>query len=146
MYVPAWPETGVKQVWGLAMEIESFKSYIPDDWTRNQKTERKFFYGILSTMSSDFVKALVDEATELRHAHHLTRERHVESMQITQEWAEALLAQPFRPCEFIFHLFKYIFSFLYSQWAKCTINYGSDSSTSSEANVKTSPTGLSPSS
>ena len=69
--------------------------------------ERKFFFGILSAMSSDFVKELVNEATALRQAHRQSKVHIAEEMPISQEWAAALLSQPFIPCKYhTFLLFR----------------------------------------
>ena len=98
--IPAWPEMGVKRVWKHAQKIAGFSTYLPDDWRPDKIMERKFFYGILSAMSSDFVKELVNEATALRQAHRLSKVHHAEEMPISQEWAAALLSQPFIPCKY----------------------------------------------
>ena len=62
LFVPTWQELGCKTVWSQAIMIKDFLKYVPDDWRSDHKVERKFFYGILTTLAPMFVQTVVNEA------------------------------------------------------------------------------------
>jgi hypothetical protein len=62
MFVPSWEECGVRTIWPQASRIREFHRYIPDEWSATEKTERKFFYGILTYLAPNFVQQVVNEA------------------------------------------------------------------------------------
>ena len=72
MFVPLWQECGIKAVWPQAIQIEKFRDYIPDNWTMTERTERRYFYGVLCTLAPHFVESVVNEARQLRYAHRLS--------------------------------------------------------------------------
>ena len=60
--IPAWPELAVKRIWPEAMELKAFRHYMPSEWTAtNRRTERSFFYGVLTTLAVQFVEDLVHD-------------------------------------------------------------------------------------
>jgi hypothetical protein len=69
MHIPAWSELSIRRVWGEACRIQGFRDYLPDDWTSTHKTERKFFYVILTFLAPEFVIDLVKEARRIRNNH-----------------------------------------------------------------------------
>ena len=99
LFVPVWEEMGIKRVWPEAARITEFLMYFPDGWTATHKTERKFFYGILSTLAPNFVQAMVNEARQLRHNHRISRQMPVRQMNISSQWADLLLREPFVSCK-----------------------------------------------
>ena len=66
--VPLWPELAVHRIWLQAVQHPEFMRYIPDTWTAKKKTERAFFWEILSTLQPDYVEALIKDAREQREA------------------------------------------------------------------------------
>ena len=95
VFVSNWPELGVRMIWPQAVRIEGFLEHMPDGWDGVHKTERKFFYGVLTSLAPNFVQAVVNEARQLRYQHRLGREAPQRQMQISGNWAEMLLRQPF---------------------------------------------------
>ena len=51
MFIPNWPECGIKAVWSQAIRVDAFRRHLPDEWGPNDKTERRFFYGILCAIA-----------------------------------------------------------------------------------------------
>jgi len=74
-YIPNWPELGVRKMWPQAMQIPEFGLYMPDDWTSTEKTERRYFYGILCTLAPDFVEDSISGARLDRENYHRLREQ-----------------------------------------------------------------------
>ena len=66
MFVPNWPECGIKAIWPQAIRVEAFAKHMPDDWTATERTERRYFYGILTAIAPDFVIHMINEARTLR--------------------------------------------------------------------------------
>ena len=61
MHVPLWPELAIKRQWEQAIQLPEFKDYMPDDWTDLKKTERNFFYGVLSTLNALYVESVIKD-------------------------------------------------------------------------------------
>ena len=62
LHVPLWPELAVKRIWPQAMLLDGFANFMPPDWTgENTKTERGFFWGVLSTLAPEYVEALIKD-------------------------------------------------------------------------------------
>lgn len=53
--------------------MQGFHRHIPDEWTATNKTERKFFYGVLTALAPNFVQQVVNQARQLRYAHRIQR-------------------------------------------------------------------------
>ena len=94
-YIPNWPELGVRKMWPQAMQIPEFGLYMPDDWTSTEKTERRYFYGILCTLAPDFVEDSISGARHDRDNYHRLREQPEEQVDMSQDWGEMLLEEPF---------------------------------------------------
>ena len=75
LFVPNWPELGVRTIWPQAARIKDFLRHLPDDWRPDHNTERKFFYGVLTSLAPQFVHRVVNEARQLRHAHRQARQQ-----------------------------------------------------------------------
>jgi len=66
--VPAWPELATAKIWAQAIQFPGFKDYMPDNCCGDVRTERPFFYGILTTLCPDFVTTLIKDCRTLRKA------------------------------------------------------------------------------
>ena len=51
LFVPNWPELGVRTIWPQAARVRDFLKHLPDDWRSDHNTERKFFYGVLTSLA-----------------------------------------------------------------------------------------------
>ena len=101
--IPAWQELSIRNVWPHACRIVTFRLYMPDEWTATKKTERKFFFNILTFLAPNFVQDLVREARRMRQNHYERQQLAPLDITLTQEWATALLGEPFRPCKYRQH-------------------------------------------
>ena len=110
MFVPLWTELGIKTVWPQAMRITDMPKYMPSEWDASDRTERRFFYGVLCTLAPTFVQSIVNEARQLRHQHRLSMAVPQRQMMISARWAEALLREPFTSSKFAFPFHQLIFS------------------------------------
>ena len=57
--VPLWPELVVHRIWQQAVQLPDFAEHMPGDWTGNHKTERPFFYGVLTSLAPEYVEQLI---------------------------------------------------------------------------------------
>ena len=94
--IPTWPELSIRNIWPHACRINNFLMYMPDDWSATKKTERKFFFNILTFLAPNFVQDLIRESRRLRHAHAEQRLEAPRPIEMTHEWADAILGEPYR--------------------------------------------------
>ena len=100
MRIPLWPELGIRRTWPSAIQHPDFKKYMPDTWTATRKTERKFFWTILSTLQTDFVEHLIKDCRKQRVESHVVKPIKVpKDLRIAPEWISALLGEPFTSCK-----------------------------------------------
>ena len=69
---------------------------MPPDWAAdNNKTERTFFWGVLTTMAPEYVEELIKDCRRQRVGVAAARSNEPRVLNVAPDWAEALLAQPF---------------------------------------------------
>ena len=64
--IPLWPELSVQRIWEQAVRLGNFRAYMPDEWNGNSKTERTFFWDILTTLAPEYVEELVKDCRRQR--------------------------------------------------------------------------------
>ena len=79
---------------------------MPEDWTADHKTEREFFWGVLTTLAPEYVEALIKDCRQQRLAAAMARNMEPRRLNVAPEWAVALLAQPFISSMYILLLTK----------------------------------------
>ena len=63
MKVPQWPEFSIANMWEQCRNVQEFLPYVPDTWKfdGHRKPEKKFFFGLLSTMYPEWLRdAVID--------------------------------------------------------------------------------------
>ena len=96
LHIPLWPELAVKRIWQQAVLLEGFADFMPPDWTgENSKTERGFFWGILTTMASEYVEELIKDCRRQRIGAAAERSNEPRVLNVAPDWAAALLSQRF---------------------------------------------------
>ena len=68
---------------------------MPNDWTGNSKTERGFFWDILTSLAPEYVEALIKDCRQQRIGAAAARNLQPRQLNVAPDWAQALLAQPF---------------------------------------------------
>ena len=68
---------------------------MPDEYVGTSKTERTFFWDILSTLASEFVEELVLDCRRQRMAAAQQRVNVPRPINVAPNWMQALLSQPF---------------------------------------------------
>ena len=91
---PLWPEFAVKDIYSRVQADQEFMKYMPKGSALDCKApERRFFWGVLSTLRPDYVDALIAEARDLRARSHKVQVpiQTLLNVGITGEWARRLL-------------------------------------------------------
>jgi len=70
---------------------------LPDDWTLQnpKKIERNFFFGILISLAPQFMETVVLDIRSQRINQQAGRVIKPQAINVTGDWVEHLLAQPF---------------------------------------------------
>jgi hypothetical protein len=95
--IPKWPEFGVKNMWSHAVLVPDFLSYMPSTWgPGHRQAEREYFYNILGALDGEWLRENIDRITNMRAQKKLEEPvKQVNSLAISPEWQEMLLAKPF---------------------------------------------------
>jgi hypothetical protein len=93
--VPCWPELATAKIWRQAIQFPGFRDYMPDNWCGDVRTERPFFYGVLTTLCPDFVTTLIKDCRTMRKAQRdsIKVERPLTGVKISKEWVGRLLEE-----------------------------------------------------
>ena len=67
--VPIRPELSVATVWPDAIRIPGVSDHVPDEWDGGHRVDRKFFWGILTSLHPEYVQHLIKGSREARNAH-----------------------------------------------------------------------------
>lgn len=89
--VPLWPELSVAKVWPDAIQIPGFLDWMPDEWHRAKRVDRKFFWAILQTEHPTYVEHLIRGAQNARALHKQQQLVQPTYIQPTPEWMSELL-------------------------------------------------------
>ena len=93
--VPLWPELSVAKIWLEADKLSTFKHYMPSDWDGGNKVERPFFWTILITLAPEYVEHLIIDCRKQRLLAAQEKSLASRPINITPNWVEPLLSQPF---------------------------------------------------
>ena len=80
------------------MQLPRFLEYMPNQWSLQyqKKIDRNFFFGVLSTLSPEFVEQLVLDIRAQRINSAANRQNNQQQViGMSQEWAIHLLSQPY---------------------------------------------------
>ena len=140
--VPSWPELAIREVWGAAQRVPGFREFIPDDWSPERKTERKFFYAILTHLTPGYVQALVRRARILRTNRTGRQQARTNIIQLHPNWQRLLASIPFRSSKQLLANYQHlIYLFLPSKIQIQQICYGGSETCvpAASASIKSSP-------
>ena len=92
-----WPELSIARVWPEAHKLPLFAEYMPTEWSlQNQKKiERNFFFGILISLAPEYVEQVVLDIRSQRLNQQAGRVVRPQAINVSNEWVDNLLAQPF---------------------------------------------------
>jgi hypothetical protein len=94
--IPPLPELAIKKMWPQAIRHPDFLRYLPDEWgPEYHKTERDFFFAILTTLCPGFMESLISDCYAQRRSLKLDKETGPNYLQIAPEVAEALLSEDY---------------------------------------------------
>jgi len=96
--VPKFDELAVVKVFPLMKDNPEFLSYFPDRLPKGRFVARDYFWNVLNTTNEAYVTHLVNHANSVRYSAK-EAEAQVESIAVTDEWAELLLANPYLSCK-----------------------------------------------
>ena len=96
--VPKFEELAVNKVAELMKDNAEFMSYFPTNLPKGRTASREYFWNILNTLDEAYVAHLIHHANSARYSA-TTVEAKAEAIQVTDEWAELLTANPFVSCK-----------------------------------------------
>jgi hypothetical protein len=68
MTIPHYEEISVKNLYKDAMEDKEIALYLPSlEQSSGKLPERDFFFGVLATLKTDYLKSVIEEAHKSRH-------------------------------------------------------------------------------
>ena len=95
----------MQRVWADAVRLPQFQEHMPDEWNGSSKTERTFFWAVLTTLAPEYTEQLVLDCREQRITASQNRVNAPRVIQLAPNWVEALLAQPFVSRKWLRHPF-----------------------------------------
>ena len=97
MKISQWPEFSIANMWEQVKDIAEFKRYVPDTWSceGHRKPEKKYFFGLLSTMYSEWLREAIIDCSQQRHSDKEARMYEPKKVQLTQFWAQELMNIPY---------------------------------------------------
>ena len=67
MVVPFYDELSVKNIYPDAINDQLLRDYLPDpEQLSNRLPERGFFFGVLGTLKTDYLKKIIEDASKIR--------------------------------------------------------------------------------
>lgn len=92
-----WPELSIARVWPEAHQLPLFAEYMPSEWSlaNSKKIERNFFFGILISLAPEYVEQVVLDIRSQRLNQQAGRVVRPQSVNVSNEWVDNLLSQPF---------------------------------------------------
>ena len=91
--VPVCPELSVVNCWEDALRLPGVWDHFPDEWEGCRRVDRKFFWGILSSLHPAYVKELVIGSRNARKLHREQQQIPRNLLQPNPEWVDQLLAE-----------------------------------------------------
>ena len=70
MKVPQWSEFSIQNMWEEVKDVPEFLPYVPDTWSceGHRKPEKRFFFALISTMYSEWLRQAVIDCSQQRHS------------------------------------------------------------------------------
>jgi len=96
--VPKFDELAVVKVYPLMQPNDAFMAYFPDKLPKGRAVSREYFWNVLNTLDEAYVAHLVAHANSVRYSAKQAEDQ-VQSIAVTDEWAELLLANPYLSCK-----------------------------------------------
>ena len=98
--VPKFEELSVDNIMNLMKDDEAFKSYFPDKLPKGRNPGREYTWNILNSLYEPYVLKLISHANRQRYTAE-NEERKNETIEISDDWMEKLLRNPFVSCKFL---------------------------------------------
>ena len=90
------PEYAVKNVWHQVREDAEVVEYLPDnEMDLDRMPDRRFFWGVLSTLRRDYVEEYVNQCLAQRDELHLIKRMETKTTAISEAWRERLAMHDF---------------------------------------------------
>ena len=96
--VPLYDELSVVRLWPMMKEDKSFMRYFPAKLPKGRVPDREYFFNILNTFHGPYLDQII------QHAHNQRMDVQAEAkaretIEISDDWWEALNAVPFVSCK-----------------------------------------------
>ena len=97
--VPFFDELSVKNIWPRMQKDPGFLNYFPSKLPRGRLPDRTYFFIILNSYQAVYVAHLIQHANRQRNTI-AGEHRQMETIELTDAWAEKLMAVPFISCKY----------------------------------------------
>ena len=93
--VPHFDELSVKNLYADAMNDQLVKDYLPDlEQNSNRYPERDFFFGILGTLRTIYLKTIIADANKIRYEANVNDPKK-DFIMIDDDWYKELIKYPY---------------------------------------------------
>ena len=96
--VPLYDELSVVRLWPMMKQDKSFMRYFPAKLPKGRVPDREYFFNILNTFYESYLDQIIQHAHNQRMAVQ-TEAKARETIEISDDWWEALNAVPFVSCK-----------------------------------------------
>ena len=99
--VPLFDELSVVNIWPMTKEDKQIKKYFPTKLPKGRVPDREYFFYIMNTFKPLYVEQIIRHANAQRNSES-NEAQAKETIEVSDNWWNALNAAPFISCEFIF--------------------------------------------
>ena len=92
--VPKFDELSVANLQEKMKADAEFMQYFPDKLPKGRSPAREYFFNILNSIHPQYVARLIDHANRQRYTAENEERKH-ETIEVSDEWRELLLANPY---------------------------------------------------
>ena len=100
--VPFFDELSVKNLWPQMKNANDFMKFFPNKLPKGRLPDRTYFFNVLNTISPEYVAHLIQHANLQRNSIE-GEKRMAQTIELTDAWAEKLMAVPFISCKYHRH-------------------------------------------
>ena len=99
---PKYDEISVKNLYDRCIQLPGMKDYFPVSYAKGKRCQREYFFSVLNTLYPDETIKIIVNAKQARVPGQSEDDKH-NTIQISNEWKEALLMFPQFSSKFIIH-------------------------------------------
>ena len=98
--VPQFDELSVIKLWPMLQSDEKLMRYFPKKLAKGRVPDRKYFFNLVNTFQPNYLQQIMKHANNQRNSVE-AEAREKEVIEITEDWWDALNANPFVSCKLL---------------------------------------------